>query len=54
MSSYFIESAQHQHDMFKDLSFETTALEEYPSYYTPILSITGSIFVNTEMLKEKG
>ncbi len=54
MSSYFIESAQEQHSMFEDLTFETKALEEYPSYFTPILSITGAIFVNTEVLKENG
>ncbi len=54
MSSYFVDSAQEQHSMFRDLSFETKALEEYPSYYTPILSITGAIFVNTEVLKENG
>lgn len=54
MSSYFVESAQEQHSVFKDLTFETTALEEYPSFYTPILSITGSIFVNTEVVKEHG
>ncbi|HLR51685.1 MAG TPA: extracellular solute-binding protein [Candidatus Avamphibacillus sp.] len=40
--------------MFEDLTFETNALEEYPSYYTPVLANTGSIFVNTEILKEKG
>ena len=54
MSSYFVESAQEQHSMFRDLSFETKALEEYPSYYTPILANTGAIFVNTEVLKENG
>lgn len=54
MSSYFVDSAQEQHSMFRDLSFETKALEEYPSYYTPILSNTGAIFVNTEVLKENG
>lgn len=54
MSSYFIESAQEQHSMFKDLPFETNALEEFPSFYTPILSNTGAIFVNTEVLKENG
>ena len=54
MSSYYIESSQKQHSMFKDLSFETKALEEYPAYYSPILSNTGAIFVNTEVLKEKG
>ncbi|MFJ8236440.1 extracellular solute-binding protein [Ureibacillus sp. NPDC094379] len=54
MSSYFVESAQEQHSMFKDLAFEINSLEEYPSYYTPILSNTGAIFVNTEVLKENG
>ncbi len=54
MSSYFIESSQSQHPMFKDLSFKTGALEQYPAYYTPILANTGSIFINTEVLKEKG
>lgn len=54
MSSYFIESSQSQHSMYKDLSFTTDALEKYPPYYTPILANTGSIFVNTEVLKQKG
>ncbi|MCU6710527.1 extracellular solute-binding protein [Paenibacillus sp. J5C_2022] len=54
MSSYFIESAQAEHAMFKDLTFQSKALDSYPSYYAPILGNTGSIFVNTEVLKEKG
>lgn len=54
MSSYFIESAQQKHSMFKDLTFETNALEQGPSYYTPVLAITGAIFVNTEVIKDKG
>ncbi|WP_285765750.1 extracellular solute-binding protein [Peribacillus sp. SI8-4] len=54
MSSYFIDSAQNQHSMFMDLSFGTKALESTPAYYTPILANTGSIFVNTEVLKQKG
>lgn len=54
MSSYFVESAQEKHSMFADLAFEADALEEYPSYYTPILANTGSIFVNTEVLNDKG
>lgn len=52
MSSFYIESAQNQNNMFKDLSFETNALEEYPSYYTPITSQEGAIIINTEMMKE--
>ena len=54
MSSYFLESAQEKHSMFTDLSFESHALEKYSSFYTPILSITGSIFVNTEVIKQNG
>jgi len=54
MSSYFIDSAQKQHNMFVDLNFDTKALEKYPAYYTPILANTGAIFVNTQVLTEKG
>ncbi|MBY0223625.1 extracellular solute-binding protein [Sporosarcina aquimarina] len=54
MSSYFIDSAQGKHGMFADLTFATNALETYPSYYTPVLANTGSIFVNTQVLMEKG
>ena len=54
MSSFYIESAQEQHDMFADLTFQTGALGKYPAYYTPILGNTGAIFVNTTMLEEKG
>ena len=54
MSSYFVESAQEKHHMFTDLTFKTNALDQYPSYYTPILANTGAIFVNTVVLKEKG
>ncbi|MFD0959283.1 extracellular solute-binding protein [Paenibacillus chungangensis] len=54
MSSYFIETAQAKHAMFKELAFKSKTLDSYPSYYAPILANTGSIFVNTEVLKEKG
>lgn len=52
MSSFYLESSQAENQMYKDLEFETDALEEYPSYYTPITSQEGAIIVNTEMLKE--
>lgn len=54
MSSYFLESAEKQHDMFKDLSFDTSSLEEYPNFYTPLLANTGSLFYNTSLLEQKG
>ncbi len=52
MSSFYVESAQQEKNMFLDLSFETKALEEYPSYYTPITALEGTIIYNTEALKE--
>ncbi|ASV69613.1 extracellular solute-binding protein [Cytobacillus kochii] len=54
MSSYFLESAEKQHDMFKDLSFDTSSLVEYPNFYTPLLANTGSLFYNTSLLEQKG
>ncbi|EIW18901.1 MULTISPECIES: extracellular solute-binding protein [Pelosinus] len=54
MSSYFVESAQQKHKMFAELNFETKALEKYPAYYTPILANTGAIFINTQVIKDKG
>ena len=52
MSSFYLESAQEEHPMFQDLEFETGALDEYPSYYTPITAQEGAIIYNTEMVKE--
>lgn len=52
MSSFYVESAEDEHHMFKDLEFETDALDEYPSYYTPITAQEGAIIYNTEVLKE--
>lgn len=52
MSSFYLESAQKEHEMFADLTFETGAMEEYPAYYTPITAQEGAIIYNTEMLKE--
>lgn len=52
MSSFYLESSQEENNMYANLTFETGALEEYPSYYTPITSQEGAIIVNTEMMKE--
>lgn len=51
MSSYYIDTAQEQNNMFLDLTFETNALTKYSSYYTPITCQEGAIIVNTEVLK---
>lgn len=52
MSSFYLESAQEQNQMFKDLTFDTAPLEEYPSYYTPITKQEGSILLNAVMMEE--
>lgn len=51
MSTYFLQSAQDKNEMFADLVFETTALDEHPPYYLPILGNTGAIFINKEVIK---
>lgn len=53
MSSFYLESAQDQNQMFRDLTFETEALEEYPDYYAPITKQEGALIVNTQMMKEQ-
>ena len=50
MSSYFIETAQNENNMFIPLELSVKALKKYPDYYSPILANTGAIFVNTEVL----
>lgn len=52
MSSFYLESSEEANDMYADLTFETGAIEEYPSYYTPITSQEGTIIVNTEIMEE--
>ncbi|MEG2419550.1 MAG: extracellular solute-binding protein [Eubacterium sp.] len=53
MSSFYLESAQAQSGMFTDLTFDTSALSEYPGYYSPVTALEGTIIYNTEMVKEK-
>ncbi len=51
MSSYYIESAQAEHNMFLDLGFDVDTIDEYPSYYAPFLGNQGSLLINTEEIK---
>lgn len=55
-ASYYLESAQQEHDMFVPLSNRMSKYEinSYPNYMAPMLGNMGSLFVNTEALKEKG
>lgn len=52
MSSFYLDSAQEQNQMFKDLEFDVNTLQEYPDFYAPITAQEGAIIVNTEMMEE--
>ena len=55
MSSYYVDSAQKQNNMFVDLTFDKKTLNQnIPSYSTPLLSIEGTIILNTTLMQEKG
>lgn len=54
MSSFYLDSAQSQNKMFKEITFEAPTLKETPEYYKPLTSQEGSIIVNTQALAEEG
>lgn len=54
MSSFYLDSAQEQQDMFQDLTFAYQPLDECPSFYAPVTSQEGTILINTEMMEENG
>lgn len=53
MSTFYVESAQEEKEMFYDLAFDVDTLDEYPKYCAPITSQEGTIIVNTELVKEQ-
>ncbi|MCH1982808.1 extracellular solute-binding protein [Ruminococcus sp. OA3] len=52
MSTFYIDSASEQNQMFMDLTFDVGTLEEYPTYCAPITAQEGTIILNTEMMEE--
>ncbi len=50
MSSYYIESAQADHNMFKELTFDVNTFDSFPNYYAPFIGNQGALFVNTQEL----
>ena len=54
MSTFYLQSAQDQNDMFLDLTFDVNTMEEVPAYTAPITSQEGAIIVNTQVLAETG
>ncbi|WP_436854292.1 extracellular solute-binding protein [Staphylococcus caeli] len=53
-ATYYLESAQKEHHMFKNIKHHKTTNDKYPDYITPLLGNMGSVFINTEALKDRG
>lgn len=52
LSTYYLESLQKNQNLFKKIDFQVDPIEPLSSeYYMPMLGLTGSIFVNTEVLE---
>lgn len=54
MSSFYLDSAQSANEMFAELDFSAPTLEPMPSYYRPLTSQEGAIFINTEEMDRLG
>ena len=50
MSTFYLQSAQEQNNMFLPLDFAVNTLEEVPDYTAPITSQEGAIILNTELM----
>lgn len=54
MSTFYVESAQEEKQMFQDLTFDVKTLDDFPAYCAPITAQEGTIIVNTELMQENG
>lgn len=54
MSTFYLQSAQDQNNMFLPLTFDVNTLEEVPDYTAPITSQEGAIILNTELMTSEG
>ena len=54
MSTFYLQSAQEQNEMFLPLEFEVKTLDEVPDYTAPITSQEGAIILNTELMESEG
>ncbi|MCH4179661.1 MAG: extracellular solute-binding protein [Megasphaera sp.] len=53
MSTYYLDSAQKQNQMFADLTFDAKTIQPTPAYYKPTTGQFGALFVNTEVLQKE-
>ena len=51
-STFYVESAQDQKQMFQDLTFDVNTIDDFPAYCAPITAQEGTIIVNTELMDE--
>lgn len=54
MSTFYIDSAQEQNQMFKDLAFPVNTTEEFPSYCAPVTAQEGALIINTKVMESSG
>ncbi len=54
MSSYYLDSAQEENEMFATIESEAATLQEVPEFYRPVIEIEGAIILNTELMEENG
>lgn len=52
MSSFYLDSAQAQNQMFAPRSFQIDTISTFPDFYSPITSQEGALIVNTAILEE--
>lgn len=53
MSTFYLQSAQEQNNMFKPLEFDVKTLKEVADYTAPITSQEGAIILNTELMESE-
>ncbi|MGI6008176.1 MAG: extracellular solute-binding protein [Ruminococcus sp.] len=52
MSTFYVESAQKEQDMFLNLSFDVNTLDDFPSCCAPVTAQEGTIIFNTQLMEE--
>lgn len=52
MSSFYIDSAQKQNNMFRNLTFTVDAVTPSPAFYDPMLAIQGALIMNTKVIAD--
>jgi len=54
LSTFYLESSQARDNTFIPLDIGPATLQDFPEYMVPLLAITGSLFVNTELMESDG